>query len=401
MNTNMIDSNALDKQPYAARWLLRVLNKISCGHLELISPQGQRWEFIGKQAGPRASLQLLDWGVCANLLRKGDIGMAEAYIADQLRTDDLSALLLLAAMNAEQIAPAIHGRWWAVLIYRLRHLLRRNSRHGSRKNIHAHYDLGNTFYQLWLDPSMTYSSAWFGGDYAQTLDRAQQGKYERIMQQLAPTPGDHILEIGCGWGGFAEYAARQGMRVTGITISQQQLNYAQDRIKHAGLDSLVTLQLVDYRDVDQPFDHVVSIEMFEAVGESYWPSYFELIKRSLKPGGRAVIQTITIAEEKFERYRSSTDFIQQYIFPGGMLPAVSVFKAIAADQGLLTASTNFFGDDYAETLQRWHEQFLHVIPQLNDFDLRFIRTWRFYLAYCEAGFRTRATNVMHAVLRHA
>jgi cyclopropane-fatty-acyl-phospholipid synthase len=312
-------------------------------------------------------------------------------------------LLLLGALNEQAIEQAIHGRWWATLAYRLRHWLRPNTRAGSRRNVHAHYDLGNDFYRLWLDGTMTYSSALFGGDLSLGLEQAQSAKYARILHELGAQPGEHILEVGCGWGGFAEHAARAGCRVTGITVSQAQLGYAQARIAAAGLADRVELKLLDYRDLEGRFDHVASIEMFEAVGERYWPVYFGTLRERLKPGGRAVVQTITIAESKFERYRTGTDFIQQYIFPGGMLPSPQRFRAEAAAQGLAVAGMHAFGADYAETLRRWHRHFDEVAARVEaqGFDERFMRTWRFYLAYCEAGFRARATDVVQAVLTHA
>lgn len=398
-------TNALNLQsePAAARWLFRLLSQLRCGSIEVRCPDGRTMDFPGARSGPHATLRLGDWSVCNDILSRGDIGLAEAYIAGRAHSDDLTQLLLLGALNEQAIEQAIHGRWWATFAYRLRHLLRRNTRAGSRKNIHAHYDLGNDFYGLWLDPTMTYSAALFEGEATRSLAAAQAAKYARILHTLGARPGDHILEVGCGWGGFAEHAARAGCRVTGITISQAQLDYAQPRIAAAGLQDRVELKLQDYRDLDGQFDHLVSIEMFEAVGEAYWPGYFAMVRDRLRPGGRAVVQTITIAEAKFERYRAGTDFIQQYIFPGGVLPSPRRFSEVAAGAGLAVGEMHCFGLDYAETLQRWHRQFNSMAGQVRaqGFDERFMRTWRFYLAYCEAGFRARATDVMHAVLVHA
>jgi cyclopropane-fatty-acyl-phospholipid synthase len=402
MTTTMPDRALPRAEPAAARWMFKLLSQLRCGKITLHAPDGRSQEFSGPKPGPHASLTLADWQVCSDILSRGDIGLAEAYIAGRAKTDDLTQLLLLAAMNEQAIEEAIHGRWWATLAYRLRHWLRPNTRSGSRKNIHAHYDLGNDFYRLWLDSTMTYSSALFEGDLTRSLAEAQSAKYARILRALDVQPGQHILEVGCGWGGFAEHAARAGCRVTGITISAAQLEYAQRRIAAAGLQDHVELRLQDYRDLDGQFDHVVSIEMFEAVGERYWPGYFEMIRERLKPGGRAVVQTITIAETKFERYRKGTDFIQQYIFPGGMLPSPQRLCEVAAGQGLSVEGMHHFGLDYAETLRRWHQVFDYAAPQVREqgFDERFMRTWRFYLAYCEAGFRTRATDVVQAVLIH-
>lgn len=402
MINTLVQRAPLSAEPSAARWLFRLLSQMRCGKMVLRCPDGRTLEFSGAQPGPHATLALSDWRVCNDILSRGDIGLAEAYIAGRVDTVDLTQLLLLAALNEQAIEEAIHGRWWATMAYRLRHWLRPNTRSGSRKNIHAHYDLGNDFYRLWLDPTMTYSSALFEGDYSRSLADAQSAKYARILRELGAQPGQHILEVGCGWGGFAEHAARAGCRVTGITISEAQLDYAQRRIANAGLSDRVELKLQDYRDLGGQFDHVVSIEMFEAVGERYWPGYFAMLRDRLRPGGRAVVQTITIADAKFERYRSGTDFIQQYIFPGGMLPSPRRFSAEAAGCGLRVKDMYSFGLDYAETLRRWHQVFDYTAPDVKaqGFDDRFMRTWRFYLAYCEAGFRASATDVVQAVLVH-
>lgn len=403
MSDALTNTSICGEAPAAARWLLRMLSQLQCGRLTLHCPDGRKLDCAGRHPGPRAVLHLADWRVFDDILSKGDIGLAEAYIAGRARSEDLVQLLLLGALNEQAIEQAIHGRWWATLVYRLRHWLRPNTRSGSRRNIHAHYDIGNDFYRLWLDPSMTYSSALFEGELQRSLEQAQAAKYARILRELGAGPGQHILEIGCGWGGFAEQAARAGCRVTGITVSQAQLDFARSRMAAAGLQDRVELKLLDYRDLDGQYDHIASIEMFEAVGERYWPGYFATIRDRLKPGGRAVVQTITIAESKFERYRRGTDFIQQYIFPGGMLPSPGRFGAEAAAQGLRLSAMHAFGADYAETLRRWHECFEKVAPQVRGlgFDGRFMRTWRFYLAYCEAGFRAGATDVVHATLAHA
>jgi len=403
MINTLVQGAPMRAEPPAARWMFRLLGQLRCGKMTLGCPDGRLLEFSGTQPGPHATLTLADWRVCNDILSRGDIGLAEAYIEGRVATDDLTQLLLLAAMNERAIEEAIHGRWWATLAYRLRHWLRPNTRNGSRKNIHAHYDLGNDFYRLWLDSTMTYSSALFEGDLTRSLADAQSAKYARILRELDAQSGQHILEVGCGWGGFAEHAARAGYRVTGITVSEAQLEYAQRRIAAAGLQERVELKLQDYRDLDGQFDHVVSIEMFEAVGERYWPGYFGMLRDRLKSGGRAVVQTITIAEAKFERYRTGTDFIQQYIFPGGMLPSPSRFSGEASGRGLAVKAMHAFGLDYAETLRRWHQVFDYVAPDVKaqGFDDRFMRTWRFYLAYCEAGFRARATDVVQAVLVHA
>jgi cyclopropane-fatty-acyl-phospholipid synthase len=390
--------------PAAARLLFRMFEHLHSGSLDVVDPHGRRHAFPGKTPGTHATLELRDWAVCADILRRGDIGFAETYFNGRWDSEDLTALLTLAAFNQQVIERALHGSWWATLAYRIRHLLRANTRSGSRRNIHAHYDLGNDFYRLWLDRGMTYSAALFAGDPGRSLEAAQTAKYQRILERLDVQPGDRILEIGCGWGGFAEHAAAtRGCRVTGVTVSQAQLDYARARIAARGLQHLVELRLCDYRDLDGQFDHAVSIEMFEAVGERYWPRYFHALRERLAPGGRALVQTITIAESKFDRYRSGTDFIQQYIFPGGMLPSPSRFVEAAAAAGLLAGEQLRFGPDYAETLNRWHRGFMRASAAVEalGFDARFMRLWRFYLSYCEAGFHAGSTDVMQVELARA
>jgi len=387
--------------PATARMLFHLLDHLRWGSLDVVAPDGRRHAFPGAMSGPHANLRLRDWSACGALLRRGDIGFAEAYCDGLWDSDNLTALLTLAAVNQQVMERAVYGHSWALLASRVRHLLRANTRAGSRRNIHAHYDLGNDFYGLWLDRSMTYSAAIFGGGSGLGLETAQAAKYQRILDQIDVQPGDRVLEIGCGWGGFAEYAAAtRGCHVTGVTVSRAQLEFARARIAARGLEHLVDLQLCDYRDLAGAYDHVVSIEMFEAVGERYWPRFFSVVRNCLRPGARALLQTITIAEAKFERYRSGTDFIQQYIFPGGMLPSPSRFEAVAAAAGLTTGPMWRFGADYAETLRVWHENFLRAAAQVRalGFDARFLRLWRFYLSYCEAGFRSGHTDVMQVEL---
>jgi cyclopropane-fatty-acyl-phospholipid synthase len=343
--------------------------------------------------------------VCSQALRSGDIGFAEGYIAGDWTTPDLTALLTVLVANRDQIESAIYGSWWGRLAYRIRHLLNHNSKANSRKNIHAHYDLGNAFYKLWLDETMNYSSAWFDGQHHLPLPMAQDAKVRRALQQVGVIGGaahQRVLEIGCGWGALAEMATLQAQaQVTGVTLSTEQLAWAQRRIRHVAQDHRADLRLQDYRDIrDEPFDAVVSIEMFEAVGQAYWPTYFKTVSRLLKPGGKACIQTITIRDDLFERYSQSTDFIQQYIFPGGMLPSDAQFRQQAAQAGLQVVQAMAFGPDYAETLRRWREAFEHRLSQVAalGFDERFVRIWRFYLGYCEAAFDTGNTNVVQYTL---
>ncbi len=393
--------------PPAARAVFGLLKQLRFGTLDVQLPDGSQAHFgnTTEPAGPRAAIRLHDWSVCGAALKSGDIGFAEAFIAGGFSSPDLVALIKLFIANREAVEDVIYGSWWGSLAYRLKHLLNRNSRQGSRKNIHAHYDIGNSFYKLWLDESMNYSSAWFGGDFGQPSSQAQAAKMRRALQECQVQPGQRILEIGCGWGAVAQTAAAEfDAHVTGVTLSSEQLAFAQQRLQDAGLAHKSDLRLQDYRDIgDAPFDAVVSIEMFEAVGRAYWGGFFNTLRNKLKPGGRACIQTITIRDDLFERYLRSSDFIQQYIFPGGLLPSPSAFRAEAQKAGLEVVNELAFGADYAETLRRWRAQFLSRDGQVRQlgFDTRFMHVWEFYLAYCEAAFDTGNTNVMQFTLRRA
>ncbi len=405
MNQNdVVRRFSIDATPRSGRLALALLARLRHGRLNLVAPGAQTYSFNGELPGPDAAIHLEDWEVFDEIARSGDIGFAEAYLDGRWQTPDLRALLDLIAVNRAVLEKMLYGKWWGRLYYRLRHLRRSNTRQGVRKNIHAHYDLGNGFYRAWLDRTMTYSAALFEGDLDRTLEQAQVAKYERVLQRLDIGRADHVLEIGCGWGGFAEYASRtRGCRVYGITLSQAQLDFATNRIRDARLSHLVELSLTDYREVQGAFDHVVSIEMFEAVGESFWPAYFSIVRDRLKPGGSALVQTIIIADELFARYRRSTDFIQQYVFPGGMLPSAAVFRKLSARAGLQVRDEFHFGIDYAETLRRWRENYRKVSRDLRTpgFDERFERLWNFYLAYCEVGFRAASTDVMQMELQRA
>nr|WP_294863517.1 cyclopropane-fatty-acyl-phospholipid synthase family protein [uncultured Pseudogulbenkiania sp.] len=386
--------------PVIARVFLSRLKRLEHGCLRLITPDGSALWFGNPGEMPEAELTVRDWSACRTLLLAGDIGFAEAYRDGLLDSPNLTALLRLAVRNEAALGSATSGSLPARAWYWLKHRLRRNSRAGSRRNVHAHYDLGNPFYQLWLDPSWTYSSAWFDGHYEQPLSLAQAAKYQRICDVLGLRPGMRVLEIGCGWGGFAEHAARQGIAVHGVTISNAQLDFAQRRL--AG-NALTDLEWRDYRDLDGRYDAIVSIEMFEAVGETYWQDYFRKVRSLLKPGAKALIQSITIAENRFQRYRSGSDFIQEFIFPGGMLPSCTVFGAQARKAGLATHDRLDFGPDYAETLRRWRQAFEGALEQVRrlGFDEAFIRLWRLYLCYCEAGFDEGRIGVSQFVLKEA
>lgn len=390
------------RAPRAAQMALRLMECLDRGTLELVLPDGSHRRFGDGQA-PRAALHLHDWHLCSAALKSGDIGFAESFIDGHWSTPDLPALLRLMIANREQVESVIYGSWWGALLYRFKHLLNRNTRTGSRKNIHAHYDLGNEFYRLWLDPTMNYSGAWFNGDRAQPLEQAQHAKVRRALAAAGVQPGARVLEIGCGWGALAETAARDlQARVTGVTLSTEQLVWATERMRTAGLAGRVDLRLQDYRDItDEPFDAVVSVEMFEAVGREYWPSFFDTLKRCLKPGAQACIQSITIRDDLFDRYVRSTDFIQQYIFPGGLLPSQAEFCRAAERAGLQVVDRMAFGTDYAETLRRWRAAFIAQAERVRPlgFDERFMRIWDFYLAYCEAAFDAGNTDLLQFTLR--
>jgi len=396
--------------PAAAKAVFKLLGHMRTGSLDVQWPDGTMTHVGKAGATPRAGVRLHDWGVCGQVLKSGDIGFAESFIAGQWSTPDLTALLSVLIANREQIESVIYGHWLGRLVYRIKHLLNRNTRSNSRKNIHAHYDLGNDFYRLWLDGSMNYSSAWFQGDYAQPLRQAQDAKVRRALTQAGVLDGpsaQRVLEIGCGWGALAEMAAQEAQaKVVGVTLSTEQLAWAQtrcERFKDAQGKPLTDLRLQDYRDInDGPYDAILSIEMFEAVGQAYWPDYFQNVARLLKQGGRACIQTITIRDDLFERYSQSTDFIQQYIFPGGMLPSDAQFRAHAERAGLQVVEAADFGPDYAETLRRWHVAFKRHENEVKAqrFDERFMRIWEFYLCYCEAAFDMRNTSVVQYTLAH-
>jgi len=393
-------TGSMVKIPWAGRLLVSLLGRITHGSLKLIDPEGVEL-MLGQNASdhshsvPHAELRILNWRAASLILRQGDVGFAESLRRGWVDSPDLVALFTLATRN-EQISEAVDGHWWALLLKRLSHwVLKDNSRAGSRRNILSHYDVGNSFYRLWLDPSMTYSAGLFEDDLSRELEQAQEAKYDRILDQIEAQAGQTILEVGCGWGGFAERAARRGIKVVGITLSDAQLEWATQRMRDAGLSDFVTLRLQDYRDVPEQFDHIVSIEMFEAVGLLHWPSYFQMLARCLKPSGKVVVQTIDIAEDKFDAYRRGTDFIQQYIFPGGMLPSPSRFRKECEAAGLRVMEVLAFGQDYAETLKRWAQRFDASLSQIREqgYDEAFIRVWKMYLAYCEVGFRQTRTDV--------
>ena len=393
---------AIQSAPMAARRVLQLLEKMEHGTLTVQFPDRSS-KVYGNGAMPHAAISLRNWNVFLASMKSGDIGFAETYIAGDWTTPALSDLLRVMIQNRRVVEDLIYGSWWGRMIYRVKHLLNRNHKANSRKNIHAHYDLGNAFYELWLDGTMNYSSALFEGDFSRSMQAAQNAKVRRALQATDVTAGSRVLEIGCGWGALAEMATLEmGAHVTGVTLSTEQLAFANARMKWNGKTEQADLRLQDYRDIDDgPYDAVCSIEMIEAVGQEYWPTYFQTVSKMLKPGGKACIQSIVIDDALFDRYVKSTDFIQQYIFPGGCLPGPSEFRRQARLAGLEVVDELKFGPDYAETLRRWRHDFLaHEAQVLTlGFDTAFIRTWEFYLAYCEAAFDEANTDVIQFTLK--
>ena len=405
MNTRTVPPLMLPRRvPARARTVLHLLERLRHGTLSLQLPDGTQLHF-GTGEPPVAHLALYDWTVFDAAATSGDIGFAESYRDGLWSSPDLAALLRLFIRNRQALEDVVYGHWLGGLLHRLRHLLNRNTRANSRKNIHAHYDLGNDFYRLWLDETMNYSSAWFEGRLDGDLVAAQRAKVRRALSLAGVRAGDRVLEIGCGWGALAETAVTEfDAALTGVTLSTEQLDWARARMAQLGPEAAARaeLRLQDYRDInDGPFDAICSIEMVEAVGREYWPAYFQGVARLLKQGGRACVQSIVIDDRLFERYLRSTDFIQQYIFPGGCLPCPSEFRRQAAAAGLRVVDELPFGADYAETLRRWRQRFLAArgaVLQLG-FDERFMRLWEFYLAYCEAAFDEANIDVVQFTLQ--
>jgi len=403
------------RTPAAGKAVQALLKHLAHGQLTVHWPDGTT-QTAGQPSTPSAQLHatlvLHNWSPCEAALRSGDIGFAESFIAGDWTSPDLPALLQLLSANRKTLDSLIFGHWAARTWHRVRHWLNRNTKANSRKNIHAHYDLGNDFYRLWLDPTMNYSSAWFEGakpsdnpaDNSSDLVAAQHAKVSRVLDMAGVQAGSRVLEIGCGWGALAEKAGQRGASVTGVTLSTEQLGFARNRLYDAGLATQADLRLQDYRDIqDEPFDAICSVEMVEAVGQAYWPTYFGTVSRLLKSGGKACIQSIVIRDDLFERYVQSSDFIQQYIFPGGCLPSPQALRQQANAQGLEVVDEMAFGIDYAETCRLWRQRFLaqrDAVMALG-FDDRFMRTWEFYLAYCEAGFRTGDVDVVQYTLAKA
>jgi len=377
------------------------LQRITYGRLDIVLPDGRRFRAQGAQPGPSAEVYIYNPDSFARLIREGDLGFSDAYLEGWWTTPDLQTLMDVIFKDNPAALDEFTGMALVRGYERLRHMLRGNSKRQAKKNIAYHYDLGNEFYGLWLDDTMTYSSALFAHGQ-ESLEQAQEAKYAALVDSLALSAGDHVLEIGCGWGGFAEYAAaKRGLKVTGLTISQAQYDYAVARMDRAGLSDNVEIKLQDYRDETGRYDGIASIEMFEAVGEKYWPAYFGGVRERLKDGAKATIQVITVPNDRFAVYRKNVDFIQKYIFPGGMLISPAKFADEAARAGLGVLSSIEFGESYSITLRRWHQVFLEKWDaiQAMGYDDRFKRMWEFYLTSCAAAFQTGICDVTQITVR--
>ena len=372
------------------------------GRVDFVLPDARRFRAEGQKPGPVAELHIHNPDLFSRLIREGDLGFCDAYLDGWWSTPDLQAFMDLVHADNEDIYDGFPGMSLVRSFEKLRFWLQRNSKAQARKNISYHYDLGNDFYSLWLDDTMTYSSALFEDGAQQSLEAAQIAKYKSMVDQMGVQPGDHVLEIGCGWGGFAEYAAKErGLRVTGLTISEEQFKYAKERIEKAGLSDLVDFKLQDYRDEVGEYDGIASIEMFEAVGEKYWPIYFQTVRDRLKPGKSATLQIITVADRRWDVYKRGVDFIQKYIFPGGMLPSPKALHDQVYSAGLVVERSIEFGKSYDITLRRWHEVFNNRWEQVRalGFDDRFRRMWNFYLTSCAATFDSGNCDVTQITIK--
>ena len=389
----------LPNLPRLVRLALSFGARLRRGTLDVTLPDGRTVRLGGAEAGPSAKMVLYNYHFAARLLNGGDIGIAEAYLNGEWDTPDLTQFLYLFCVNHDLIQAMLGNKPLMRFFQMLRHWFNRNTKRQARRNIYAHYDIGNAFYAAWLDSSMTYSSALFE-DHSQDLTAAQENKFRRLADAIELKPGQRLLEIGCGWGGFAEFAAKNyGASVVGLTISREQHDFAKARIQKAGLADQVDIRLQDYRDERQTYDRIASIEMIEAVGEQFWPRYFSQLRDRLLPGGLAGIQTITIQDRLFQTYRREVDFIQRYVFPGGMLPSPAILKSLGDRFGLPIIGERVFGEDYARTLASWRDNFRAAWPKLMPlgFDDRFRRLWEYYLAYCEAGFMSGNIDVRQVI----
>ncbi len=380
--------------------VFKMLRQMQAGRLDIALPDGRVFRSEGAKPGPVARVDIHDPDVFARLVREGELGFSDAYLEGGWSTPDLRSFMDLVHLGTETVYDDFTGKFLVQAYERLRFWLQRNHRKQARKNISYHYDLGNDFYAMWLDETMTYSSALFETGQ-ESLEKAQIAKYASMVDEMGAKPGDHILEIGCGWGGFAEYAAKErGLQVTGLTLSQEQLKFARHRIEKAGLSDMVEFKLQDYRDENGTFDGIASIEMFEAVGQKYWPVYFETVRDRLRPGAQATLQIITVADRRWDVYRNGVDFIQKYIFPGGMLPSPTILREQVAQAGLNVVRSKEFGPSYDLTLRRWYDTFNDKWDQIADmgFDERFRRMWNYYLTACGAAFDTGNCDVTQITL---
>jgi cyclopropane-fatty-acyl-phospholipid synthase len=370
----------------------QALSGVEHGSLKIFLPNGEEKFFAGKNSGPNADIKIFDDALIDLVISGGDVAFGESYMEKLWDSSNLADLLTFLTLNSHALEEFFHARKFKALILFLKSFFTKNTKRGSKKNIRAHYDLGNDFYKLWLDETMTYSSALFTGKEI-SLVEAQRNKYHNILAKLK---SGNVLEIGCGWGGFAEEAAKDERKITCLTISPRQREYALMRLEKAGLSEFAKIKLQDYRNEKGTYDNVVSIEMFEAVGKEYWRKYFEVVRDVLKQGGKAVLQIITIDEQVFEDYKNRVDFIQKHIFPGGVLPSKTIIRKLAAEYGFTVKSETDFGLDYAKTLAIWLERFDAKKREIKDmrFSEDFIRKWRFYLSYCIAGFVAKRTDVV-------
>ncbi|MEL7166474.1 MAG: cyclopropane-fatty-acyl-phospholipid synthase family protein [Pseudomonadota bacterium] len=393
-----------DGQTGLPRYFARVFSMaqgMNTGRVDFVLPDGRTFRAEGPRPGPVAEVHIHNPDIFARLIREGDLGFCDAYLDEWWSTPDLQAFMDWVHADNETIYDGFPGLGLVRRFEKFRFWLQRNHREQARKNISYHYDLGNEFYGLWLDDTMTYSSALFETGQ-ESHEAAQIAKYASMIDQMGAQPGDHILEIGCGWGGFAEYAARErGLKVTGLTISEEQFKYAQQRIQNAGLSDMVEFKLQDYRDERGTYDGIASIEMFEAVGEKYWPTYFNTVRDRLKPGKNATLQIITVTDRRWKVYRRGVDFIQKYIFPGGMLPSPTVLRQQVAKAGLAVEKSIEFGQSYNLSLRRWHETFNDRWDQIAEmgFDARFRRMWNFYLTSCAATFESANCDVTQITIK--
>lgn len=389
-------------RPWYVKYFFELFRNAPYGSLTVTTPRGRVHRFEGNEPGVEAEFIVNDWSVVKIALLRGDIGFGEAYIDGLWDSPDIGTLMTYMVQNMDALERVCHGNWFMRQAFNLMNFFRRNSKMGSQRNIRAHYDVGNDFYRLWLDETMTYSAAFFDGDEARDLASAQRAKYQRLLSKIDKVEAS-ILEIGCGWGGFAEEATKAGHAIKGLTLSREQLAFAQQRLSHSAAQANVSLELQDYRDEAGVFDYIVSIEMFEAVGERYWPTYFNAIKQRLKEGGKALIQTITIDHAHFEDYRNRSDFIRHYTFPGGMLPSIPRIEEELAKAGLACREAMAFGQDYARTLREWlarldarREEILAL-----GYSEEFLRSWRFYIGCCIGAFTAGRTDVVQLEIVHA